>query len=602
MPEIAKPRSRFVRLAMGAYLAAIAGPLVSGQQPAAPAAPQNQPEISTREEHATFTSHVNLVMVPVVVRDKQGKVVAGLTRDQFRLFDKGKPQEISRFTVEKPGSQSIPAPSAEERQAAAGGPPAPVSAAAIPRRFVGYLFDDVHVEVADLIRARDAAERHVESQLKPTDRAAIFTTSGQGTVEFTDDRDQLREGLARLAPRPIARVRGQECPDISYYQADMIVNRNDAQALGAAITEFAACTHISVVEVPAGVVAAEARRALSAGEQETQVTLATLKDAVRRMAAMPGERVLVLVSPGFLTLAEHQPDEYDAIERALRANVIINVLNARGLYTTNIDASRVVLDVAPTGQFPAAHAAGTNSAGGPPAEQTKQNLLRQSEALDEILLTEIAADTGGIYFHNNNDLDEGFRRTATSPELYYMLGFQPQNLKLDGSFHTLKVALESKAGYTIEARRGYYAPSHLEDAAADARREIEDAMYSREEMSDLPVELHTQFFKGPDGAATVTVLAHIDLKSMKFRKADGRNVDNLTVASALFDRNGNYLTGVVKHLDLRLRDESLQNRLAHGITVRMGLEAKPGSYTVRLVVRDSEGELMSAINGAVDIP
>ena len=56
------------------------------------------------------------------------------------------------------------------------------------------------------------------------------------------------------------------------------------------------------------------------------------------------------------------------------------------------------------------------------------------------------------------------------------------------------------------------------------------------------------------------------------------------------------------NVDLRLRDDSLQYRLAHGITVRMGLEAKPGSYVVRLVVRDSEGQLMSATNGAVDIP
>jgi VWFA-related protein len=184
----------------------------------------------------------------------------------------------------------------------------------------------------------------------------------------------------------------------------------------------------------------EARRVLIMGEQETQVSLAALKDAVRRMSAMPGERILVVVSPGFLTLAEHQPDEYDVIERALRANVLVNVLNARGLYTTNIDASHQVLDTR--------------------TERTKQTLLRQSEAQQEALLTEFAADTGGYYFHNNNDLAEGFRRISTTPEVYYLLGFQPQNLKLDGSFHGIKVAVESKAGFAIEARRGYYAPTH----------------------------------------------------------------------------------------------------------------------------------------------
>ena len=200
----------------------------------------------------------------------------------------------------------------------------------MPQRFIGYLFDDIHVTAEDLIRVRAAAERHIESQLKLTDRAAIFTTSGQGTLDFTDDRDQLREAMARLVPRPVARCRGQECPDISYYQADQIVNKQDAQAVAAAVVELASCLRTDPAELPKASVLPMAQQVLNAGEQETRVALAALKDAVRRMSAMPGERILVLVSPGFLTLSENQPDEYDAIDRALRANVLMNVLNARG--------------------------------------------------------------------------------------------------------------------------------------------------------------------------------------------------------------------------------------------------------------------------------
>ncbi|MGB9457289.1 MAG: VWA domain-containing protein [Bryobacteraceae bacterium] len=558
---------------------AVAAPPPAGrQEPAVSAKPQNQPSVAAREEHATFTSRVNLVMVPVVVRDKQGHVVAGLTRESFRLFDKGKLQEIDRFTVERPGSAPAQAQPAKQQRTSAEGVPAAASSVAIPQRFIGYLFDDIHLEVADLINVRAAAERHIETQLQPTDRAAILTTSGRGNLDFTDDRGQIRNGLARLAPHPIARSIGQQCPDISYYQADLILNKGDAQALDAAIAEVVACLHPKDPKTAAALAKMEARRVLIAGQQETQVALATLKDAVRRMSTMPGERALVLVSPGFLTLAEHQPDEYDVIERALRANVVINVLNARGLYTTNIDASHATMDAN--------------------AEQVKQNLMLQSQALQEALLTEVAADTGGAYFHNNNDLDEGFRRTATAPELYYLLGFQPQDLKLDGSFHGLRVAIESKGGYSVEARRGYYAPTHVEDAAAAAKREIEDAIYSRSETSDLPVTMDTQFSKGAGDTATVTVLVHLDLANVKFRKADGRSLDHITLASALFDHNGNLVTGQVKHIDLHPRDESP----AKGITVPMSLEAKSGSYLVRLVVGDSEGGLMSAINATVDIP
>lgn len=144
-------------------------------------------------------------MVPVVVRHKQGRIVEGLTRESFRLFDKGKLQEIERFTVERPG-EIVGAPPVPE--AAAPGEEAQTPApnrtlAGMPRRFIGYLFDDVHTEFADLAQVRQAAERHMDAELKPTDRAAIFTTSGQGTVDFTDDLGQLQRALLRLMPRPI---------------------------------------------------------------------------------------------------------------------------------------------------------------------------------------------------------------------------------------------------------------------------------------------------------------------------------------------------------------------------------------------------------------
>ena len=73
-----------------------------------PAPPQNQAETVTKEtvikeEPATFKARVNLVMVPVVVRDKQGRAIGTLKQEDFQLFDRGKPQIISRFIVERPG-------------------------------------------------------------------------------------------------------------------------------------------------------------------------------------------------------------------------------------------------------------------------------------------------------------------------------------------------------------------------------------------------------------------------------------------------------------------------------------------------------------------
>src|ERR1700733_7524014 len=68
------------------------------------AAAQEQPEIASRESAATFSSKVNLVSVPVVVRDSKGRAVGNLRQEDFRLLDKGKPQVITRFSVQTNGA------------------------------------------------------------------------------------------------------------------------------------------------------------------------------------------------------------------------------------------------------------------------------------------------------------------------------------------------------------------------------------------------------------------------------------------------------------------------------------------------------------------
>jgi VWFA-related protein len=538
-----------------------------------------QTEISQHDEPATFQTHVNLVMVPVVVRDKQGRAVGNLTKEDFQLFDKGKSQQISRFTLEK-WDLSSPAP-----QTAAAAPPGEESdrlpPANMPDRFVGYLFDDIHTNAGDLMRVRQAAEQHMLNDLRPTDRAAIFTTSGQVVTDFTDDLAKLRQTLARLMPRPIARQTQQQCPDISLYQADMIVNENDPSALAAAVMEVNACLSPPDAQSARQMAMSAAQQVLYPGQHETQVSLAVLMDTVMRMAAMPGQRNLILVSPGFYTLLDNRDDETKLLDRAIHANVVINALNARGLYTLGADASRQTF----SGQ----------------AQIIKDRMERESALADEGLLAELTSGTGGKYFHNNNDLAGGLRDLVSLPEFYYLLGFQPQNLKLDGSFHAIKVSMASKSDYSLQARRGYYAPRRLEDPAELAKREISEALFSREEMHDIPVELHTQYFRIGEDKATIAVLAHLDLKRIHFRKADGRNVDKVTVVSGLFDRNGNFVTGLTKTIEFHLKDDTLQSRLSQGLTIRTSLNTKPGIYMVRLVVRDDEGQLMSAANGAVDI-
>jgi len=473
---------------------------------------QNAPEMATRDEQAAFKTKVNLVMVPVVVRDVHGAAVGDLTKENFQLFDKGKPQEIARFSVEKTALSAND--SGSKPAAAEGSEPAVVA----PERFVAFVFDDVHLAPGDLVKVREAADKHIDG-LAPSDRLALYSISGEVSQDFTDDRAKLHAALARIRPAIMVRA--------------------------GAFNDF---------------------------DQRVLLSLANLKAIVKRMGVAPGQRIMVLVSPGFFTTSPLYIDDIiSIIEQAIRYKVIISSLDARGLYTDP--------------QFSAA----------PGGRRTLTSMLIASD-----LMAELASGTGGTLFENSNGFDEGFRRIAAAPEYLYLLGFSPQNLKSDGSFHALKVTLKNAPNVTSSARHGYYAPKRTDDAAETARQEIEAALFSREEMMELPIDLHTQFFKSSDQAAKLSVMAHLDLKQFKFRKVDGRNGNEVTLVSGLFDRNGNYLQGITKVVELRLKDETLAH-LNKGVTVKTTFDVKPGIYLVRLVVRDTAGQALSATNGAVEI-
>jgi VWFA-related protein len=545
----------------------------------APAPPQNQAETATKEEAATFKARVNLVMVPVVVRDKAGRVIGNLKQEDFQLFDRGKPQFISRFSIEKSGGagtmggKSAKPPKAE-------GEDAPL---AMPERFVAYLFDDIHLAFADLARSRDAAWQHIGTSLRSVDRAAIYTTSGRTIAEFTDDKDKLHETLMQLFPHPINTRGTQDCPDVTYYMADMIQNKNDSSLLTALVQETIVCAGLdpTMANVAENMVRGAASRELAVGDQESRLTLGLLRDVVRRMGALPGQRSIVLVSPGFI-FPQLEQEVTDVMDRAVRANVTISTLDARGLWVdSGYDATRATYDATAT--------------------RIKAQYQHENDTANGDVLATFALGTGGNFFQNNNDLAEGFRKVAAVPEYIYLLGFSPQNLKLDGSFHGLKVTLKGAVGLTASARKGYYAPRHLADAEETATEEIREAIFSREELSELPISLHTQFFKPGNDIARLTVMAHVDLKQLRYRKEEGRNHSELTIVSALFDRNGNYVTASKKVLTMRLKDETLERLANTGISIRTTFDVKPGGYLIRLVVRDAD-EQMSAQNGSVEIP
>jgi hypothetical protein len=164
------------------------------------------------------------------------------------------------------------------------------------------------------------------------------------------------------------------------------------------------------------------------------------------------------------------------------------------------------------------------------------------------------------------------------------------------------VTLTNKEKFNVQARRGYYAPKSAEDPTEAAKQEMQEALFSQEEIRDLPVDLQTQYFKKDELGARLAVLSRFDLKGIHFRKAEGRNKDQLTIVTGIFDENGNFVTGGEKIVDMKLLDTTYDRLSRSGFTVKSSFDVKPGTYLVRLVVRDAEGAQMAARNGAVVIP
>lgn len=548
-------------------------------------APANsQAEVTSRESTPTFQVRANLVLVRVVVRDSSNKAIGTLNREDFEVFDNHKQQIISNFNVL--GAKHDATVASDSAKPGAPAPAGQSGSGSAPERFLGLYFDDVHAVLMDLMRGRDAAQKFVTTSLQASDRVAVFTSSGQGNLDFTDDREKLRLALGKVKPRNVTAGIGQDCPSIDAYQAYQIVDLNNVQAIEAATMDTLHCFYNDDPKYLAQAQSQalnQAQSALVEGESKATYTTRGLDQLIQRMSRLPGQRSIILVSPGFLLLQNPQ-SEWALIERAVRSNVVINGLDVRGLWVP--EPLGDISNPAPT----------TGLTAGPEATVRLEGYARLAD-----VMRDLANGTGGLFFQNSNDLRSGFGQLGSVPEYSYLLGFVPPAEKLDGRFHSIDVKLTHREKYAIQARRGYYAPARGETTAENVRHDLEEAVFSDQTLDALPMEVHAQFFRVDDKKSRIAVLARVDTKLLPFRKAEGRNVDDLTIVTVLFDNDGKYVEGKQKVLNMKLMDATREKLVQSGIRTRTTFDVAPGTYQVRLVVRDSEGQLMSAQNQTVEV-
>ena len=549
-----------------------------------------------------LTVQTLLVQMDVIVRDPRGHVVSGLKQSDFEILDDGKPREIAAFTVETRAS-SEPAPLAVPPAAAATAPVSTPAAAArpvaAPSRSTLIFFDDLHAAPAEMQRTAIAAKRFIKDGLGSGGRVAIFAASQGLVLDFTADSDALSAAIGKLRSHQRVTENGlQPCPRITPYQAYLIDNNTDVDALNAAVQEARQCMNAAPSKAPtkrtpglssasstSPTVMAVKAQAAATWQQvltDSQASFDAVDNALGLLAKAPGARVLLMVSTGFLS-GRMDADRTEAIDRAIRGGIVINALDAKGLWSESPGREAQTEESLPLATF----FFETTSIG------SRNDAVNQA-------MQEFAAGTGGLFFHNNNDLVAGFAQLGAVPETTYLIYFRPDTEGPAGQYHKLKVRLTARNGDYVQARPGYVAPSAPAEVKPETRPLDQEALAS-DLLSQIPVQVTQKLGKTDKGDAMVSLLIHVDLGQLKFVPRDDRQLQKLTFIGALLDPAGKLVAAKEGAMDFALKQDTMTRLAASGVNAALTLGAAPGSYRVRVVVQDADGKL-AAVNQTVEIP
>jgi len=403
----------------------------------------------------TIKVQVRQVLVPVIVTDKEGHHVTGLTQPDFSVFEDGVEQKISGFSVEDAGVVS-PAPSPAVANAVAETPQAgtPENHSAIRRTYL-ICVDSFHSAFANLVHVRDALSRLFHEE-KARDSQYVVVSVGTSTQMLQGPTTNPADVLRAVESKDFQKVFLGNGPGST--QAELRDFRRTLDETRAACDYKEPGCEPMKRSLPA-----QANQLASRDRILTLNFLSQFRSLVQVLARGTERRSIILLSDGFQLvpgkeafdlLATYFPEMRSISLRSLdriqdlepilhlaaNNNVPIYTIDSRGLYTPGL------FDASDPGSVPAVMPA-------------VLGVMNQNASGASGTLSEIAAATGGTAFQNSNNILNGLERAFADGRQYYVLAYVPSSADSDGKFHSISVRVrESKM--VVSAKRGYWASSN----------------------------------------------------------------------------------------------------------------------------------------------
>jgi VWFA-related protein len=519
----------------------------------------------------TFKSGLDMVIVNVVVRDKDGNPVRGLTLKDFTVLEDGKPQAISTFDFEEldtvattTAGPALPSLKEELKTAAAavrpGDKPAPKPTAPEPRpaisvkdkRLMVLFFDLSSMQPEDVGRAAESARKYITDQLSPADTMAIVSLSTSITVDqdFTSDKAELLAALNRLSP-----IEGQGFAEQ--------VSGEDAPDTGAAFTPDEAEFTIF----------------------NTDRRLEALRALADTLADIEQKKSVIYFSSGMTQSGlDNQASLRLVVDHAVRANVSIYAADTRGLAA-----------VVPGGDASQASAGGTGGFSGRGMAAARDRFSSSQDTLSTL-----AEDTGGKAFFDSNDLTDVFTQVVKDTTAYYLIGYSSTNPAQDGRYRRIRVTV-NRPGLKLEYRSGYFAPRDFAHSGRDDReQQMQEFLLMGLPPTDLPVHADAGYFRVGDNRYYVPLWLVVPGSNVPFSMSRNQDRATLDVVGVVRDATARPVAFIRDTVKLNI--DAAKDVRRKNVQYATSFELPPGTYRLRVVVRENQDGTVGSLETSLTIP